>query len=326
MARMLGGRAGKQWYGGPVRARRPANGRRARRAGGRRGAVRCSPVWKVVPPVARRYPGSPIDAARQGTDHFHMEVIQPARAIPKPSMAPLLAATAIATILIVAGIVMAFVVLATPALTTILPTGRLNIGQMATGMLVWALALVGPAAFVLLGANRLLRILTTLKVRNPPRTPLLRALDGLPDGMVVAHGLTLADGRGVSELVLGPFGAAVLRELPPAAMTRIREGQWELRTPRGWIQLENPLDRAARDAERVRRWLGHDDADFVVKVYAAVVGTNRNLTRTTDCAVISPDEAVAWISALPPQRSLTEGRRGQVLDMVREAIGAPLDR
>src|SRR5262245_10344045 len=123
-----------------------------------------------------------------------MEVIQPARAIPKPSMAPLLATASIATILIVAGVVMAYVVLATPALTTILPTGRLNVGQMATGMLVWAIALVGPAAFVLLGASRLLKIMTTLKVRNPPRTPLLRALDGLPDGTVVAHGLTLADG------------------------------------------------------------------------------------------------------------------------------------
>jgi hypothetical protein len=252
-----------------------------------------------------------------------MELIQPARTMPKPSMAPLLAATAIATILIVAGVVMAYVVLATPALATILPTGRLNLGQMATGMIVWAIALVGPAAFVLLGANRLLRILTTLKVRNPPRTPLLRALDGLPEGVVVAHGLTLADGRGVSELVLGPFGAAVMRELPPAAMTRVREGRWELRSPRGWIQLENPLERTTRDAERVRRWLGHDDADFVVKVYAAVVGTHRDLARTTECAVIKPDEAVAWITALPPQRSLTEGRREQVLDLVREAAGQP---
>jgi hypothetical protein len=249
-----------------------------------------------------------------------MEVIQPASAMPKPSMAPLVATTAIATVLIVAGIVMAYVVLATPALSIVMPTGRLNIGQMATGMLVWSIALVGPAAFVLLGANRLVRILGTLKVRNPPRSSLMRVLDGLPDDAVVARGLTLDDGRPISDLVLGPFGAAILRELPPAAMTRIREGRWELRSPRGWIQLENPLERAGRDAERVRRWLGHDDVDFVVKTYAAVVGSGRNLARTTDCAVIGADEVVAWISALPPQRSLTEGRREQVLDMAREAV------
>ena len=254
-----------------------------------------------------------------------MEVIQPTHRMPKPSMAPLLGGSAIATILIVFGIVMAYVVLATPTLSVILPTGRLNIGQMATGMLIWTVALIGPAALVLLGASRMLRILTSLKVRNPPRSPLLRALDSLPDGVVVARGLTLADGRGVSDVVLGPFGAAVIRELPPAAMTRVREGRWELRTPRGWTPLENPLERAGRDSERVRRWLGHDDADFVVKVYAAVVGTSRTITRTTDCAVLTPDEVAPWIAALPPQRSLTEGRREQVLDLVREAAGEVVD-
>ena len=248
-----------------------------------------------------------------------MEVIQPARALPRPSIVPLLGTTAIATILIVVGIVMAYVVLATPALSVILPTGRLNVGQMATGMLVWSIALVGPAAFVLLGANRLVRTLGSLKVRNPPRTAMTRALDGLPDDIVVARGLVLDDGRGVSDVVFGPFGAAVVRELPPAAMTRVRDGRWELRTPRGWIQLENPLERASRDAERVRRWLAHDDADFIVKVYAAVVGSGRNLTRTTDCAVLSPDEVGPWITALAPQRSLTEGRRAQVLELAREA-------
>jgi hypothetical protein len=275
----------------------------------------------VVPPVLRAYPGSPIDAARAGTDHRLMEVIQPTRGTLRPSMAPLLGGTAIGTILIVTGIVMAYVVLATPTLSVILPTGRLNMGQMATGMLVWAIALVGPAAFVLLGASRLVQILTRLKVRNPPRSTLLRALDSLPDDVVVARGLTLPDGRGVSDVVLGSFGAAVIRELPPTAMTRVRDGRWELRTPRGWTPLENPLERAGRDSERVRRWLGHDDADFVVKTYAAVVGAGRSITRTADCAVLTPDELAPWIAALPPQRSLTEGRREQVLDLVREAAG-----
>lgn len=296
------------------RAWTTASARRAASA-----SVRWGPVRPVVHPGPTSYPRSAIDAARAGTDHGRMEVIQPSSAVKRPSIAPLLSGTVVGTILIVAGIVIAYVALATPALNSVLPSGRLNIGQMATGVIVWAIALVAPAALVLVGASRLVRILTTLRERVPRRSATLRALDRLPDDVVVASGLTLPDGRAVSDLVLGAFGAAVLRQLPPAPVTRIRDGRWELKAKRGWIALENPLDRASRDAERVRRWLGHDDADFVVKVYAAVVGTGWRLARTADCAVLTPDEVAAWITALPPQRSLTEGRRDQVLDLVREA-------
>ena len=76
---------------------------------------------------------------------------------------------------------------------------------------------------------------------------------------------------------------------------------------------------AARDAERVRRWLGHDDADFVVKVYAAVVGPAPTVDRTAGCAVLTPDQLGSWIAALPAQRSLTTGRRELILDLVRDA-------
>lgn len=283
------------------------------------GSIRWGLVWPVVPPGEMGYPGSAIDAGRACTDDAGMEVIQSSHAVRRPAMAPLLSGTVIGTILIVVGVVMAWLALATPALNSVLPSGRLNVGQMATGMVIWTIALIGPALCVLLGASRLVRILASLRERTPRRSALLRALDALPDDVVVASGLTLDDGRGVSLLVLGAFGAAVLRELPPAPVTRIREGRWELKGRRGWITLENPLERAARDAERVRRWLGHDDADFVVKVYAAVVGTGWSLTRTSDCAVLTPSEVSAWIGALPPQRSLTEGRREQIVDMVREA-------
>jgi hypothetical protein len=190
---------------------------------------------------------------------------------------------------------------------------------MLTGIALWAIALVAPAAFVLFGANRLVRILAAVRGRIPRRSAMMQALDGVADDVIVATGLALPDGRGVAELVIGPFGAAVIRELPPAAVTRVREGRWELRARRGWIPIENPLERAARDAERVRRWLGHDDADFIVKVYAAVVGPAPTVPRTTDCAVLSPDQLGAWIDALPPQRSLTEARRQQVAEMIRDA-------
>lgn len=247
-----------------------------------------------------------------------MEVIQPARSVNRPSIAPLLVSTATGTVLIVLGIVFAYLALATPALRSILPEGRLNPGQMATGMVIWAVALVAPAGFILLGFTKLVRILATVRGRVPRRSATVRALGGVAD-VVVASGIVLPDGRTVSDLVIGPFGAAVIRELPPAGATRVREGRWELRTRRGWLQIENPLDRATRDAERVRRWLGYDDADFVVKVYSAVVGPDPTVRRTPDCAVLKPNEVVAWVSALPPQRSLTESRRQRVIDTVRAA-------
>jgi len=49
------------------------------------------------------------------------------------------------------------------------------------------------------------------------------------------------------------------------------------------------------------------------------VGPSETVRRTPDCAVLTPDEVVPWINALPPQRSLTEGRRAQVAELVREA-------
>ena len=268
-----------------------------------------------------RYPGSPIDRPGAVREHEGMEVIQPSRFGQRPPIAPLLGSTVIGTVLVVAGVVLAYVAIATPALQSALPTGRPSFGQMAAGALIWAIALIAPAAFVLVGAGRLVRILGAARGRIPRRSTTVRALDGVADDVMVASTITLPDGRTVSELVIGPFGAAVIRELPPAAVTRIREGCWELRLSRGWIRIEDPLDRASRDAERVRRWLGGDDADFVVKAYAAVVGEDPKVTRTTDCAVLTPDQVAPWIGALPPQRTLTEGRRQRIADTVRAAAG-----
>jgi hypothetical protein len=109
--------------------------------------------------------------------------------------------------------------------------------------------------------------------------------------------------------------------LPPAETTRIRNGHWEARGTKRWIPLEDPLERASRDAERVRRWLAHDDADFVVKTYAAVVAASPTVQvqRTASCAVLTPDQLPAWIASLPAQRSLTPGRIERIVQMVREA-------
>jgi hypothetical protein len=83
------------------------------------------------------------------------------------------------------------------------------------------------------------------------------------------------------------------------------------------MPYDNPLERAARDAERVRNWFAAGEQDFVVKVYAAVVTSDTSLDRTPACAVISPEQIPAWLASLPPQRSLSSSRRAELLDQIR---------
>ena len=247
-----------------------------------------------------------------------MDVIVPSRPVRRTPIVPLVGGTLFSTMFIIGGLALAYLAFATPFLTLALPSGRPDAAQAVVGIAIWAVALVAPAGLVLAGASRLARNLATARGRAPRRSLTLKALDDLPDGITVATGLTLPDGRGLSELVLGPFGAAVIRELPPPGATRVRGENWQLRTSRGWIQLENPLERAVRDAERVRRWLTDDD-DFLVKVYSAVVGPAPTIARTPQCAVLAQDQLAAWVSALPAQRSMTQGRQQRVLETVRDA-------
>lgn len=281
--------------------------------------VRWTPGRSLVQPADDAYPRGVIGASGARADNPAMEHITPSRAPQRQSMAPLLTGTVAGTLLVVGGVVLAWIALATPLLSHALASARPDPGQTATGIAIWAITLVGPAGFVLVGSSRLARNLASVRRHRPQRSAVVRALAGLPEEVIVASQITLPDGRGVGDLVVGPFGAAVLRELPPAAVTRVREGNWEVRGARGWIPLENPMERAVRDAERVRRWLGDDDMDFVAKVYTAVVGPSPTLERTVACAVLTPETVAAWITGLPPQRSLTAGRRDQLIEMVRDS-------
>jgi len=83
------------------------------------------------------------------------------------------------------------------------------------------------------------------------------------------------------------------------------------------VPIEAPLDRAARDAERVRGWLATDDRDFLVKVYAAIVTDDERVERTSTCAVVRTHELAAWLEALPGQRGLTAARREHLVELLR---------
>jgi hypothetical protein len=259
-----------------------------------------------------------MEVARATDDDAPMQTITPPRPVARRPLGPVVAGTAIGTVLIVVGVVLGVLAFATPLLSMVLPSGRVSADRTLIAIVVWAAALVAPAALVLFGASRLARILGGVQ-HKPRRSALVQSIGTLPENVVVASGLTMPDGRTVSDLALGPFGAAVIRELPPAAITRIRNGHWEVRMRKGWVPLEHPLERASRDAERVRRWLCDDDVDFVVKTYAAVVGPDPTVERTAACAVLTPDQLGSWIAGLPPQRSLTPGRLEQMFELAREA-------
>jgi hypothetical protein len=110
----------------------------------------------------------------------------------------------------------------------------------------------------------------------------------------------------------------VLGDVPPRSVTRHVGSRWEIRDDRGrWIPIESPVQRASRDAERVRSWLASNDRDFLVRVYAAIVTDDRAIERSPDCAVLGTTELASWMEALPTQRGLTNQRREHLVELVR---------
>ncbi len=230
---------------------------------------------------------------------------------------PLSIASGIAagTVLIVSGLTLGYATLATPLVTSLAGGGRFGATAGLEGMLAWPLAVAGMALFLGVGAARLAEVLAAIRPAHGVKGHPLAA--GLPADVLLVQGLDVGDGRPVPLVVVGGFGAAVVRELPAPGTTRRQGAYWEARTTDGWIRIDNPLDRAARDAERVRRWFSQDDRDFVVRVYAAVIGPAATVPRTPTCAVITSGQLPAWLASLPVQRSLTEARRAQLAAMVR---------
>ena len=240
-----------------------------------------------------------------------------------PGRASVLAAFTVGAMLLVSAIGIAMLVFGTGFLERFTPAGRPTTAQLVAGALAWTFALTAPTAFGLIGVVRLTSAVTRARARRPRVTPAVRLAQAIGDDHVVATNLQLPDGsRVVPELVVGPFGAAIIEELPPAGAVISRGIRtWEVRTGDGKIRMiENPFERAARDAERVRAWFDDDERDHVVKVYAAVVGTDPKAARTPSCALITPEQVAGWLLALPPQRSFDTERRERVVRMIRAAL------
>ena len=246
-----------------------------------------------------------------------MQVISPR--VPGYDRRTLVIGTLVGAVLLVGGLCIAWLAFATPFIQAFTPVGRPATSQVIAGMLAWAFALIAPATFIIVGVARIVTVVDSVSSARPKPTPATKLAKVLGEDYVVASRVRLPDGRIVPEMIIGPFGVAVLEELPPLNVTRHHGPQWEVRTREGrWIPITNPLDKASRDADRVRRWIGGDEQDFVVKVYAAVIAPDTSLQRTATCAVITMDQIQPWLASLPAQRSLNETRRERLVTMVRE--------
>ncbi|MER3418916.1 MAG: hypothetical protein C4343_07500 [Chloroflexota bacterium] len=231
-----------------------------------------------------------------------------------------LAGLLVGVVLVAAGLAAGWFVATTPFLAS-LATPRPTTTRTLLGAIGWAAGLSVPVLLTGAGTLRFLRAIEGLRPRRPS-SPLGDLVAALADDHTLVEGVRLPGGRPIGAIVVGPFGAAILELLPPRGMTRRRGEYWELRVgPREFLPIENPLDRAARNAERFRRWLLEEDQDHVVRVYAAVVGDEPGLARTPSVAVVPPSQLAAWFRALPAQRGLTAWRRQNLTGRLVERAG-----
>ena len=97
-----------------------------------------------------------------------------------------------------------------------MPAGRMaSRASSPRAMFIWVLALIAGAGFSIAGTNRLAATVAAVRTGLAKRTPVVRMLSHLPDEVVVATNVVPDDGRPIPELVVGPFGVAVVHELGP---------------------------------------------------------------------------------------------------------------
>jgi hypothetical protein len=225
---------------------------------------------------------------------------------------------------VVAGLSLAYLAIDTPFVSRLVPGAGSS--MLPSALLVWALAIVAGGSLLVSGTDRLAVIAARVRDRARRPSPLARALGSLSDEVVVTSGIASREGLPIPHLAVGPFGVAVLHELGSPETIRPIGSSWQILTAHGWAPTEHPLDHAARDADRVRYWLGQGDLDFVARVHAALVTPDPSMPRSPGCAVITVEQIPAWIDALPRQRSLTESRRQRLLGLVRTGVAAEPNR
>ena len=152
--------------------------------------------------------------------------------------------------LLAGGLFLAWLAFATPMVTALAPAAlRPTLAQMAMGGLVWGVALVAPPAFAFVGAWRLSRVFRALTARPQPGL-LSAAAKQLGDDYTAVSEVVLPDGRVIHDLVVGPFGVAVIADMPPSRYVRRTGGSWELKGPGRPLGPHGEPARAGRPRRR----------------------------------------------------------------------------
>jgi hypothetical protein len=239
----------------------------------------------------------------------------------RPPIGAVVVSLAVGTFLLAGGLFLAWLAFATPVLTGLTPaTARPGPAQLALGGVIWGFTLVAPPSFAIVGALRIGRVARAMTAK-PTERAMTRVGKAIGDEYTAAADVRLPDGRVLRDVVLGPFGLAIINELPNPRATRHTGVSWEIRRADGrWVHFENPLERTARDSERMRHWAASTDRDYVVKVYAVVVTSDPTVTRTSACAVVAPEQIPAWLASLPTARALTADRQAELIGQIRAIV------
>lgn len=187
---------------------------------------------------------------------------------------------------------------------------RASDGGLALIFLAWLAAIAAPMVLVLLGTDRLARMIATLRrsswshSRNDPYRD-------LPASVVRVGRMALDDGRAAPSILIGGFGLVVVQE------SQALDPLYDVTRNGGRLaSWDDPREHAGREAERVRRWIAQHDNDFVVRVYAVLVTPELQLPRTTSCSVVTADGLAGWLDALPRQRSFSTDRQARLAAML----------
>ena len=249
-----------------------------------------------------------------------MQVVQP-QSTRTGSPLAILTGLTIGLLLVGLGAALAYLALATPFSQQFTPDPRSSPARVVLSSIGWTLLIVAPAIAALAGIAWLAGVAEKAGARRRRPHPVAKLSRVLGEDYLAATSVHLPDGRLVSEVIVGPHGIAVFEPLPPSSLTRVQSGRWELRVGRDrWVPMEDPLERAARSADRVRHWLGSEDHGFVVRVYAAVIAPDGTLTRSSSCAVVSREQVPAYLNSLPVQRGFTPERRERIIEDIRAAV------
>jgi hypothetical protein len=274
--------------------------------------------------AGERAPNGSFPGAPPGATIGSMQVLASTHArAGRPSGLRVASALFVGTVFVLTSGVLLYLVFGQNLMVRFMPVGRPSTYELVVGALAWTFALTAPAGFGLVGVARLATAVERWRARRPRVTPAMRLRRAIGDDHVVATSVRLPDGsRVLPELVIGPFGAAVIEELPPPGAVLSRGVKtWEVRVSNGYLRtIENPLDRTTHDAERVRAWLTPDDSDYILKVYAAVVGNDPRVARTPACAYVAPSQVAEWLSTLPPQKSFDRSRQDRIVREIRAAL------